>query len=81
MTSILGWDSVSLLRLFEQKSVEKLKLSNETNKLNKNIHKRKDTGPINSSVVTLSRKADTKAVNKHRQLISGQTRPFVICAY
>lgn len=42
-------------------------------------HKRKETGPINKSVVTLSRNADTTAVNKHKQFIKGQTRPFVIC--
>lgn len=42
-------------------------------------HKRKQTGPISKSVVTLSKNADSNAVNKHKQFISGQTFPFVIC--
>lgn len=42
-------------------------------------HKRIETGPINRSVVTLSRRADKNAVNKHKQFISGHVLPFVIC--
>lgn len=36
------------------------------------------TGVIRRTVVTLSRKEDITAVNKHRQLISAHTFPFVI---
>lgn len=36
------------------------------------------TGVIRSTVVTLSKNDDITAVNKHKQLISGQTFPLVI---
>lgn len=41
-------------------------------------HSRIVTGVINRTVVTLSRKEDITAVNRHRQLMRGQIFPFVI---
>lgn len=41
-------------------------------------HNRIVTGVISKTVVTLSRNDDIIAVNKHKQFIRGQIRPFVI---
>ena len=44
-------------------------------------HKRMVTGVISKTVVTLSKNEERIAVKKHKQLISGQTFPLVICKF